>query len=150
MSSSVVIAAWPTRLPESWLGVFFQDPHRNIPGRQSNTFTSVWEKTKTIVRTQIPPPTRFSSTLAGLEQAWVSYSLRFNTDFTLTSLRFYFGATSSSLRVHFEFSSVPLRFHFDVTSRSLRFHFDLTLASLRFHFDLTWISFRTHFDVTST
>ena len=70
MSSSVVIAAWPIRLPKSGLGVFFQDPHRDIPGRQSDTVTSVWEKTKNIVRTQIPPPTRFSSTLAGLEQAW--------------------------------------------------------------------------------
>jgi hypothetical protein len=130
MSSSVVIAAWPIRLPKSWLGVFFQDPHRNIPGRQSNTFTSVWEKTKNIVRTQIPPPTRFSSTLTGLEQAWVSYSLRFNTDFTLTSLRSYFEVTSVSRRSRFDSTAISLRFHFGLIANSLQSHFGLTSVSL--------------------
>ena len=50
MSSSVVIAAWPTRLPKSWLGVFFQDPHRNIPGHNLS------ESFRVLIDFRNPPP----------------------------------------------------------------------------------------------
>jgi hypothetical protein len=112
------------------LAFSFRIPTETSPADNPTHSPAFGRKQEKIVRTQIPPPTRFSSTLAGLEQAWVSYSLRFNTDFTLTSLRSYFEVTSVSRRSRFDSTSISLRFHFGLIANSLQSHFGLTSVPL--------------------